>query len=142
MYGSGGRVPGRMHQGAGEGGGRHGARGGVSTILSGVYGLLFKRSSSESSSSESTSGGSGSSKKVGRPLGVNFPPVNVKAPEPRMNSERAAMPSGDGETSQSIRQSPAWRGGWRGNLANGGETGETKKPDISLFRTKKKYHKL
>ncbi|EDR05327.1 uncharacterized protein LACBIDRAFT_329729 [Laccaria bicolor S238N-H82] len=31
----------------------------------------------------------------------------------------------DGETSQSIRQSPAWRGGWRGNLANGGETGET-----------------
>ena len=51
-------------------------------------------SSSESSSSESTSGGSGSSKKVGRPLGVNFPPVNVKAPEPRMNSERAAMPLG------------------------------------------------
>ena len=51
--------------------------------------------------------------------------------------------SGDGETSQSIRQSPAWRGGWRGNLANGGETGETKKPDISyseLFRTKKKQH--
>ena len=49
-------------------------------------------------------------------------------------------PSGDGETSQSIRQSPAWQGGWRGNLANGGETGETKKPDISyskLFRTKK-----
>ena len=45
---------------------------------------------------------------------------------------REHVGSGDGETSQSIRQSPAWRGGWRGNLANGGETGETKKSDISL----------
>ena len=49
--------------------------------------------------------------------------------------------SGDGETSQSIRQPPVWRGGWHGNLVNGGETGKTKKLDISycdLFRTKKK----
>ena len=40
------------------------------------------------------SGGSGSSKNVGRSLGVYLSPVNVKAPEPLMNSERAAMPLG------------------------------------------------
>ena len=40
------------------------------------------------------SGGSGSSQNVGRPLGVYFSPVNVKAPESLMNSERAAIPLG------------------------------------------------
>ena len=35
------QVPGQMHQGAGEGGRRHGTCGGVSTILSSVYRLLF-----------------------------------------------------------------------------------------------------
>ena len=33
-------------------------------------------------------------KKVGRPLRMNFPLVNVQVPEPLMNSERAAMPLG------------------------------------------------
>jgi len=52
-----------------------------------------------------------------------------------------SVASGDGKTSQGICQSPAWQGGWCGNLANGGETDEMKKLDISfpeLFTTKKK----
>ena len=40
------------------------------------------------------SGGSGSSKVAGRPLWVYYSPVNVKAPESLMNSERAAIPWG------------------------------------------------
>jgi len=51
-------------------------------------------SSSEVSSSESMSRGSGSSKKVGRPLGVYFSLVKVNAPESLMKSARAAMPLG------------------------------------------------
>ena len=81
-----------MHQGgAREEGRRRGARGEVSAKLSNGGGTGYC-SASESSSSESMSGGSGSSKNVGRPLGVYFSPVNVKAPESLMNSERAAMP--------------------------------------------------
>lgn len=60
-------------------------------------------SASDSSSSESISGGSGSSWKEGRSLGVYFSPVNVKAPESRMNSARAAIPLGVPSSSGSAR---------------------------------------
>ena len=84
-----------MHQGgAREEGGRRGARGEVSAKLSNGGGTGCC-SALESSSSESMSGGSGSSKNVGRPLGMYFSLVNVKAPESLMNSERAAMPLGE-----------------------------------------------
>ena len=42
----------------------------------------------------SMSVGSGSSKKVGRSLGVYFSPVEVNAPESLMNTARAVMPLG------------------------------------------------
>ena len=83
------RGPGAAFQGGctkvvlGKRGGRHGARGGVSIVLSSGGGLLFSilflflwvyvrgfRS-----------------KKVRRPLGVYYSPVNVKAPGSLINSE-------------------------------------------------------
>ena len=63
-------------------------------------------SASELSSSESMSGGSSSSKNMGRSLGVYFSPVNVKAPEPLMNSERAAMPLGVPRSSAVLFDAP------------------------------------
>lgn len=58
---------------------------------------------SDSSSSESMSGGSGSSRKDGSSLGMYFSPVNVKAPESRMKSARAAIPLGVPSSSGSAR---------------------------------------
>ena len=49
---------------------------------------------SDSSSSESMLGGSGSASNDGVPLGVNFSPVNVNAPEPCRKVERAVIPLG------------------------------------------------
>ena len=90
-----GRGFGWLHnEGAREEGGYRGARGEVSAILSNGDGLLLSIGDSDLSSSESMSGGSGSSKNVGRSLGMYFSPMNVKAPEPLMNSERAGMPLG------------------------------------------------
>ena len=63
-----GRVPEWLHQGgAREEGGRHGARGGVSTQR--VRAIVHRRSHLPLSLCQ---GGSGPSKKVGRPLGVYF----------------------------------------------------------------------
>ena len=57
----------------------------------------------DSSSSESAWEGSGSSRKSGIPLGMYFSPVNVKAPESRLKSARAAIPSGVPNSSESAR---------------------------------------
>ena len=85
MYASGDRGSGWLHQGgAREKGGPRDARGEVSAKLSNGGGTGYC-SALESSSSESMPGGSGSSKNVGRPLGVYFSPVNVKAPESLLN---------------------------------------------------------
>ena len=43
-------------------------------------------------------------------------PVNLLLSSP--------VPSVDGKTSESIHHSPAWRGEYRGNLANAGKAGE------------------
>jgi len=50
-----------------------------------------------------------------------------------MKEGRKEMASVDGESSWGICRSPAWRGGWHGNLASGGETGEIQKFNFYEF---------